>query len=454
MKRIVFFIFFIYLVVICSGCVTTDESKKVKTLQKQISSLEMRLEQGKKNNADEVSRLLAQKEREEYQALLERNYELRRLLDVRNKHIDLLLAEQKKDDAMRKVLAVNGDIDELLNVHSMELEKIKEESDAAAKRLIKKKEREIKKKNRTLREKERIITATEGELSKVSEMSRLLAKKNKQIKEKGTEVESLKTKESELSKIIEQKTSETEQLLKEKDEQIEKIKKEKEAAVASLETRERELNELCEKKDSEISRVLAKKDEEIEDLRKAKEKVTAALKKKRKRQGYKEEAKESAGMLPKQQYNELAADLNKELAGSQANLAITDRGLTFTLLTESFFNSGQADIRQGAKPTLEKIAHILKTQLFQFPVIIEGHTDNIPVKQSGQRTRWKSNWELSVARALAVVYYFVHEAGIEPERLSVVGYGEYKPIASNNTPEGRAKNRRVEIVAHKGTATG
>ena len=73
---------------------------------------------------------------------------------------------------------------------------------------------------------------------------------------------------------------------------------------------------------------------------------------------------------------------------------------------------------------------------------IEGHTDNVPISKSG----WKSNWDLSAARAVSVLHYIVDEHNIEPTRLSATGYGEYHPVDSNETKEGRQRNRRVEIV--------
>ena len=78
----------------------------------------------------------------------------------------------------------------------------------------------------------------------------------------------------------------------------------------------------------------------------------------------------------------------------------------------------------------------------QFNVGIEGHTDNQPIKLSG----WKTNWELSSSRALSVLHYLVKQKGIAPERLSANGYGEFHPVDSNDTKEGRQLNRRVEIV--------
>jgi chemotaxis protein MotB len=73
---------------------------------------------------------------------------------------------------------------------------------------------------------------------------------------------------------------------------------------------------------------------------------------------------------------------------------------------------------------------------------IEGHTDNEPIRYSG----WKSNWELSTARALSVLHYLIDKKGISPLRVSAIGYGEYRPVASNVDKEGRRLNRRVEIV--------
>jgi len=73
---------------------------------------------------------------------------------------------------------------------------------------------------------------------------------------------------------------------------------------------------------------------------------------------------------------------------------------------------------------------------------VEGHTDNEPIKYSG----WRSNWELSSGRALAVVHYLIDKRNLEPDRIRAVGFGEFQPVASNDAPEGRRQNRRVEIV--------
>jgi chemotaxis protein MotB len=139
---------------------------------------------------------------------------------------------------------------------------------------------------------------------------------------------------------------------------------------------------------------------------------------------------------------DLTAGLKDELANYKAKLEMTEKGLVITFLAEVFFDSGKDMIRSQGKASLEKVAAVLNKDVPDSNVAIEGYTDSDPIKYSG----WKSNWELSSARALAVLHYFVDEGAVNPERLSAVAYGEYHPVASNDTKEGKQKNRRVEIV--------
>jgi chemotaxis protein MotB len=139
---------------------------------------------------------------------------------------------------------------------------------------------------------------------------------------------------------------------------------------------------------------------------------------------------------------ELAQSLQKELSDYKAKLQMTERGLVITFLAEVFFDSGKDEIKSAGKDSLKKVAHILNGEVVDSNIAIEGHTDNDPIRHSG----WKSNWELSSARALAVLHYFIDEGKIDPARLSANGYGEYKPVASNENAKGKQQNRRVEIV--------
>jgi len=138
----------------------------------------------------------------------------------------------------------------------------------------------------------------------------------------------------------------------------------------------------------------------------------------------------------------LEQKLGAEIDDKQIKLQMMEKGLVITVVGDLLFDSGKAKIRPEAFDLLTKVSTILRDNMAQFNVGIEGHTDNVPIKQSG----WKSNWELSTARALSVLHYLANEQGISPERLSAIGYGEYRPLASNETKDGRKQNRRVEIV--------
>jgi len=119
------------------------------------------------------------------------------------------------------------------------------------------------------------------------------------------------------------------------------------------------------------------------------------------------------------------------------------RGLVIHIMDKILFSSGDADLTIESRQVLTKIASILDQ--IKNDIRVEGHTDNVPISNSS----FASNWHLSVARALNTAYFLIKDRGLQPERVSIVGDSEYKPIASNDTPEGRALNRRVDIVIIK-----
>lgn len=119
---------------------------------------------------------------------------------------------------------------------------------------------------------------------------------------------------------------------------------------------------------------------------------------------------------------------------------IDTRGLVITLNNAILFDSGSADIKDSNTEALLHIAKIVNT--LDNYIRIEGHTDNVPIQSSA----YPSNWELSTARASRVVRLFVDEGNVAPDKVMAVGYGEFKPIADNSTPEGREKNRRIDII--------
>ena len=124
----------------------------------------------------------------------------------------------------------------------------------------------------------------------------------------------------------------------------------------------------------------------------------------------------------------------------QVSIHVDPTGLTLSFDDNILFDSGKADIQLAYKKNLLEICDILKT--FTNDVVVEGHTDNVPIHTS----QFSSNWELASTRAINVVHFFIDEGGLPASKLSAISYGEYRPIASNDTPEGRAKNRRIDIV--------
>jgi chemotaxis protein MotB len=117
-----------------------------------------------------------------------------------------------------------------------------------------------------------------------------------------------------------------------------------------------------------------------------------------------------------------------------------DRGVALSLGDHVLFESGAAELKPEARPLLDAAASLIGKS--QRSILIEGHTDNMPLRSS----RYSSNLELSTARAARIFSFFVSEEDIPPERISASGYGEYRPVASNAMPEGRARNRRVDII--------
>jgi chemotaxis protein MotB len=145
--------------------------------------------------------------------------------------------------------------------------------------------------------------------------------------------------------------------------------------------------------------------------------------------------------------SELEQALHGEIALHQVSLHRETDGLVVSLREFGFFDSGSATIKPEALPALDRIASILAIRTCRLR--IEGHTDNIPIHTA----QMASNWELSTARATELVRVLIVGHRFAPERLSAAGYAEYHPVASNLTAQGRAQNRRVDIVILESQAT-
>lgn len=142
------------------------------------------------------------------------------------------------------------------------------------------------------------------------------------------------------------------------------------------------------------------------------------------------------GVVEKKLNSALAPEIARHLVAITA----TREGIVVSLRELGFFHSGSTALRPDAMPTLAQFVKIVGP--LQARVRIEGHTDDVPI----HTPKFDSNWELSTARATEIIKLLIAEYAIAPQRLSASGYGEYYPVASNDTPEGRALNRRVDLV--------
>ena len=139
-------------------------------------------------------------------------------------------------------------------------------------------------------------------------------------------------------------------------------------------------------------------------------------------------------------YDALARSLRPEVQDHQVRVRLDSRGLVITLTQTAFFRSGAADFDPSMYPTLGKIAVAIAK--VDNPIRLEGHTDSIPIHND----RFQNNWELSAARSIAVLDLLVNRFALPPARMAVAGYADTAPVSSNSTEEGRARNRRVDVV--------
>lgn len=153
-----------------------------------------------------------------------------------------------------------------------------------------------------------------------------------------------------------------------------------------------------------------------------------------------------SSVIPKPS-DKLAEDLSRLVDqynyGNSIRLEQNERGVTIHILDDVLFPPGKATLNETSKTVLSRLADVIKP--LPNDIRIEGHTDNIPINT----LQYPSNWHLSVDRALSTGYYLIQEENILADKVSVVGYAEYRPIASNDTPQARAQNRRVDIVILK-----
>ncbi|HAR62188.1 MAG: hypothetical protein DKM50_03415 [Candidatus Margulisiibacteriota bacterium] len=140
---------------------------------------------------------------------------------------------------------------------------------------------------------------------------------------------------------------------------------------------------------------------------------------------------------------EIAKKVEKVIIEQQlknyVHIIIEEKKIRIVFTDPVIFKTGKAELNPQAKKILKEVASILKP--IPNPIFVEGHTDNVPIHNK----EYDSNWELSFSRAYSIIKYLQKVENIPPDRLSGTGYGEYKPLAGNDTNINRAKNRRIEI---------
>ncbi|HPG37971.1 MAG TPA: flagellar motor protein MotB [bacterium] len=142
------------------------------------------------------------------------------------------------------------------------------------------------------------------------------------------------------------------------------------------------------------------------------------------------------------------AGYTDEIKNNDLSVEKVEDGIIIRLGDHLVFEPGQAQLKFEAYNILEKISKMILVN--EYSVVVEGHTDNVPINS----VQFPSNWDLSTARALSVLKYFTDTAGVDPNTIIAIGRGEFKPLAPNDTPENRAKNRRVEIFLNYVYLTG
>ncbi len=144
-------------------------------------------------------------------------------------------------------------------------------------------------------------------------------------------------------------------------------------------------------------------------------------------------------------FSNLIDELQREIkkvfgSAGQIRYLVNETGLVIRVPERLFFDSGDASIHPEVFPILNAMIKVLERE--PNSIRVEGHTDNVPINNS----RFPSNWELSTARATAIIRYFLSHGNFDADRISAAGYAEFRPVAPNTTPEGRLQNRRVDVV--------
>jgi chemotaxis protein MotB len=193
------------------------------------------------------------------------------------------------------------------------------------------------------------------------------------------------------------------------------------------------------KQASELEANAARIAKEREQLRQEQSQLAATLEQERL-------AKEEEIKRLTRTQEELSKSLQDEISKGNITIQQVRDRLTINMVDRVLFDSGQAQVKPAGVKVLKQVADVLN-KISDKQIRIEGHTDNVPISSKLQ-DRFKTNWELSTARATTVVRYLIDQGGVDRQYLSAVGYADTHPLASNDSEEGRSSNRRIEIVLY------
>lgn len=207
-----------------------------------------------------------------------------------------------------------------------------------------------------------------------------------------------------------------------------------------LEADKAELEKVLKAKSDTLSQNIVELRQKVTDLQGENAKLQETITKLREDIANLQKVKEEEVQKTSKTYEDLLDKMKGEISKGEVTISELKGKLTVNMVEAILFDSGKAVVKPEGLKVLQKVVDILKGVKDKM-IRIEGHTDNVPIHTA----QFPSNWELSAARAINVAR-FLQQQGIDPTLLAAVAYGEYKPVAENDTKEGRAKNRRIEII--------
>lgn len=217
-----------------------------------------------------------------------------------------------------------------------------------------------------------------------------------------------------------------------------------EREVARLKEDNTELEKILRAKEDTLSKNIINLRAQISELEKENEDLKQSIDRLQSEAEALERQRQEEMNEMKSTYDDLLEGMKSEIEKGKITITQLKGKLKVNMLDEILFDSGKTTIKPEGVEVLERVGEIL-LNVKDRAINVEGYTDNVPIGPELAR-RYPTNWELSAARATNVARYLQEKIGIDPTLLSATGYGEYQPVASNEDEEGRARNRRIEIV--------